>query len=165
MKRPMTPRGYAALREELQKLKAMRPELAAAIELARSHGDLSENADYDAAKEKSGMTEAKIRDIETKLTNAQVIDPRKLGTISRVVFGVSVRIEDMDSGDERVIHLVGSDESDVEKGRISVESPLGRAMIGKEAGDAIRVELPAGAKEYQIVEFFVSQEEYKDLEG
>lgn len=165
MKRPMTPRGYNALREELQKLKAMRPELAAAIELARSHGDLSENADYDAARDKSGFVEAKIRDIETKLTNAQVIDPRKLGTISRVVFGVSVRIEDMDSGDERVIHLVGSDESDVEKSRISVESPLGRALIGKESGDAIRVELPAGAKEYQIVEFFVSQEEYADLEG
>ena len=165
MKRPMTPRGYAALREELQKLKAMRPELAAAIELARSHGDLSENADYDAARDKSGFVEAKIRDIETKLTNAQVIDPRKLGTITRVVFGVSVRIEDMDSGDERVIHLVGSDESDVEKGRISVESPLGRAMIGKESGDAVRVELPSGAKEYQIVEFFVSQEEYKDLES
>ncbi len=165
MKRPMTPRGYNALREELQKLKAMRPELAAAIELARSHGDLSENADYDAARDKSGFVEAKIRDIETKLTNAQVIDPRKLGTISRVVFGVSVRIEDMDSGDERVIHLVGSDESDVEKSRISVESPLGRALIGKESGDAIRVELPAGAKEYQIVEFFVSQEEYSDLEG
>ena len=92
MKRPMTPRGYDLLRSELMKLKAMRPEIARMIEVARGHGDLSENGDYDAAKEKSGMVEAKIRDIEARLATAEIIDPRKLGTPSRVVFGSSVKI-------------------------------------------------------------------------
>jgi transcription elongation factor GreA len=159
MKRPMTPRGYAALRNELMKLKAMRPELARAIEIARGHGDLSENGDYDAAKEKSGMVEAKIRDIEARLSNAEVIDPRKLGTPSRVVFGVSVKIEDVDSGDQRVISIVGAEESDVEKGWISFEAPLGKGVIGKELGDVARVALPGGAREFEILEIFV---DYQD---
>jgi transcription elongation factor GreA len=155
----MTPRGYAALRNELMKLKAMRPELARAIEIARGHGDLSENGDYDAAKEKSGMVEAKIRDIEARLSNAEVIDPRKLGTPSRVVFGVSVKIEDVDSGDQRVISIVGAEESDVEKGWISFEAPLGKGVIGKELGDVARVALPGGAREFEILEIFV---DYQD---
>ena len=159
MKRPMTPRGYAALRNELMKLKSMRPELARAIEIARGHGDLSENGDYDAAKEKSGMVEAKIRDIEARLSNAEVIDPRKLGTPTRVVFGVSVKLEDIDSGEQRVISLVGSEESDVEKGWISFEAPLGKGVIGKELGDVARVALPGGAREFEILEIFVDYQE------
>jgi transcription elongation factor GreA len=155
MKRPMTPRGYATLRAELMKLKAMRPELARAIEVARGHGDLSENGDYDAAKEKSGMTEAKIRDIEARLAMAEVIDPRKLGEPSRVVFGASVKIEDIDSGDQRVISIYGAEESDIEKGWISFEAPLGKALIGKEIGDVVKVPLPTGAREYEVVEIFV----------
>lgn len=160
MKRPMTPRGYAALRTELTRLKAMRPELARAIEVARGHGDLSENGDYDAAKEKSGMTEAKIRDIEARLAMAEVIDPRKFGSdISRVVFGVSVKIEDLESGEQRVLSIFGAEESDVEKGWISFEAPLGKALIGKELGDVAKVPLPGGAREYEIIEIFVQYEE------
>ncbi len=159
MKRPMTPRGYAALRSELMKLKAMRPELARAIEIARGHGDLSENGDYDAAKEKSGMVEAKIRDIEARLSNAEVIDPRKLANLSRVVFGVSVKLEDVDSGEQRVISLVGAEESDVEKGWISFEAPLGKGVIGKELGDVARVVLPGGARDFEILEIFVDYQE------
>lgn len=155
MKRPMTPRGYDALRNELQKLKAMRPELARAIEIARGHGDLSENGDYDAAKNKSGMVEGKIRDIETRLSMAEIIDPGKIQNFNKVVFGVSVKIEELDSGDGRTVTLVGSEESDVDRGWISFESPLGKALIGRELGDVAKVALPAGAKEYEIVEIFV----------
>ena len=155
MKRPITPRGYNAMRAELQRLKATRPELARAIEVARGHGDLSENGDYDAAKEKSGMTEAKIRDLEAKLSMAEIIDPRKLGQPGKVVFGVSVRIEDMNSGEVRALSLVGADESDVDRGWISIESPLGRGLIGKEQGDVARVQLPAGVREYEITEIFI----------
>ena len=159
MKHPMTPRGYDSLRDELQKLKAQRPELANAIEVARGHGDLSENADYDAAKEKSGMVEAKIRDIESKLSLAEVIDPRKLSNLDRVVFGVSVKIEDVDSGEEKVLSIVGAHESDIARGRISFESPLGKGLIGKRAGDIAVMNLPAGKKEYEIHEIFVDYEE------
>jgi transcription elongation factor GreA len=163
MKRPMTPRGYAALRAELMKLKSMRPELARAIEIARGHGDLSENGDYDAAKEKSGMTEAKIRDLEARLATADVIDPRRLGTPSRVVFGSSVKIEDVDSGDQKVISIFGAEESDIEKGWISFEAPLGKALIGKEVGDVVKVPLPTGAREYEVVEIFVVYEETVEI--
>ncbi len=159
MKRPMTPRGYDALRAELTRLKALRPEIARAIEVARGHGDLSENGDYDAAKEKSGMTEAKIRDIETRLAMAEVIDPRKLGELTRVVFGASVRIEDLDSGEQKVLSIFGAEESNIERGWISFEAPLGRALIGKEIGDVAKVPLPGGAREYEIVEIFVQYEE------
>lgn len=162
MKRPMTPRGYAALRNELMKLKGMRPELARAIEIARGHGDLSENGDYDAAKEKSGMVEAKIRDIEARLSVADVIDPRKLGSPSRVVFGVSVKLEDIDTGDQRVISIVGAEESDVERGWISFEAPLGRGVIGKEIGDVARVALPGGAREFEVLEIFVDYQEEEE---
>lgn len=151
----MTPRGYNTLRAELMKLKAMRPEIARLIEVARGHGDLSENGDYDAAKEKSGMTEAKIRDIEARLAVAEVIDPRKLGTPTRVVFGSSVKIEDVNSGEQKVLSIYGAEESDIEKGWISFEAPLGRALIGKEEGDVAKVALPGGAREYEILEIFV----------
>ena len=154
MGRPMTPNGYATLRRELKKLKASRPELARAIEVARAHGDLSENADYDAAKNKSGMTEAKIRDIESKLAGAQVIDPLKIAGFEKVVFGLTARIEDMDSGESKTLRIVGSEESNVEKGLISYEAPLGKALIGKRVGDTARLERPGGAREYEIVEIF-----------
>lgn len=155
MKRPITPRGYNAMRAELKRLKALRPELARAIEIARGHGDLSENGDYDAAKEKSGMTEAKIRDLEAKLSMSDIIDPRKLSEPQRVVFGVSVKIEEVTSGEVRELAIVGADESDVDRGWISVESPLGRSLIGKEMGDVARVQLPAGVREYEVIEIFV----------
>ncbi len=158
MKRPMTPRGYATLRAELMRLKALRPEIARMIEVARGHGDLSENGDYDAAKEKSGMTEAKIRDIEARLATAEVIDPLKLGKPVRVVFGSSVKIEDVESGEQKVLSIYGAEESDVAKGWISYETPLGKSLIGKEEGDVARVALPGGAREYEVLEIYVSYE-------
>jgi transcription elongation factor GreA len=159
MKRPMTPRGYAKLRAELMKLKAMRPELANAIEIARGHGDLSENGDYDAAKEKSGMVEAKIRDTETRLAMAEVIDPRKITLGERVVFGATVTIEDVDTGERRVVSIYGAEESDIERGWISFETPLGRGLIGKELGDVAKIELPGGAREYEVIDLAVTYEE------
>lgn len=161
MKRPITPRGYNNLRSELQRLKGLRPELARAIEVARGHGDLSENGDYDAAKERSGMTEAKIRDIEAKLSMAEIIDPSKIAVQDKVVFGVSTKVEEMESGEIRVFTIVGADESAVEKGWISCESPLGRSLIGRLVGDVARVQLPAGTREYEIIEVFV---EYESVE-
>lgn len=159
MKRPLTPRGYNNLRTELQRLRSLRPELSTAIEVARAHGDLSENGDYDAAKEKSGMVEAKIRHIESVLTLAEIIDPRSLGELTRVVFGVSVKIEDMDTGEARVLTIVGAEESSVEQGMISFESPLGKALIGRELGDVARLALPGGVREYEVREIFVDYQE------
>ena len=159
MKRPMTPRGYNTVRTELQKLKAMRPELARAIEIARGHGDLSENGDYDAAKNKSGMVESKIRDCEASLALAEVIDPRKITDPQRVTFGCSVKIEDVDSGEQKTLSIVGSEESDVDKGWISFESPMGKALIGKEAGDVARINLPGGTREFEIQEIFIDYTE------
>ena len=159
MKRPITPRGYDALRKELQRLKSTRPEIARMIEVARGHGDLSENGDYDAAKEKSGMTEAKIRDIEAKLATADIIDPRKLKDPQRVVFGVSVKVADVESGEGRTLSIVGADESDIDKGWISCESPLGRSLIAKEIGDIAKVVVPGGTREYEIIEIFVDYQE------
>ena len=155
MKRPITPRGYNKLRSELKALKSMRPELARAIETARGHGDISENADYDAAKEKSGLTEAKIRDLEMRLAEADIVDPRKLGSPTRVMFGVTVRIEDVDSGEQRTISIYGPDESDVDRGFISFESPLGKGLIGKEEGDVAQIQLPSGKRSYEIMEISV----------
>lgn len=150
MKRPITPQGYAALRDELQKLKAQRPEVAKAIEIARGHGDLSENADYDAAKNKSGMIEAKIRDLESKIGLCEVIDPATLPPSEKVIFGTTVSISDIDSGEERCITIVGEDESDPSNGHISLASPLGRSLIGKREGDTVKVQVPGGTREYEI---------------
>ena len=155
----MTPRGYKSMREELMRLKSMRSQLANDIEVARGHGDLSENADYDAAKEKSGMVEAKIRDLDAKISQSEVIDPRKLSDYSKVKFGLSVLIEDADSGEERRLSIVGADESNIDKGWISLESPLGKALIGKEVGDLARVKLPGGVKEYEIQEIYLDYED------
>ncbi len=159
MKVPMTPRSYAALRDELQKLKSSRPELAHAIEVARELGDISENADYDAAKEKSGMVEAKIRDIEAKLAHAQIINPAQISDPKKVMFGVSVRILDVNTDEQKVFMLVGADESNVQKGLVSFESPIGKSLIGKSVGDVVTMQLPGGKREYEITEIFV---DYKD---
>lgn len=154
MKYPMTPRGYDGLRTEIRKLKAMRPEVAKAIEIARGHGDLSENGDYDAAKAKSGMVEARIRDIEARLSNSQVIDPSQITSHDRVVFGLSVKVEDLASGQKRTLHIYGAEEVDPEKGWVSYEAPLGRCLIGKELNDVATVDLPGGKREYEISEIF-----------
>ena len=159
MKVPMTPRSYAALRDELQKLKSSRPELAHAIEVARELGDISENADYAAAKEKSGMVEAKIRDIEAKLAHAQIINPAQISDPKKVMFGVSVRILDVNTDEQKVFMLVGADESNVQKGLVSFESPIGKSLIGKSVGDVVTMQLPGGKREYEITEIFV---DYKD---
>lgn len=147
------------MRKELMRLKALRPEIAHQIEVARGHGDLSENGDYDAAKERSGMIEAKIRDFEAKLAAAEVIDPRKIADTRRVVFGLTVVIEEVDSGESRRISIVGEDESDIEQGLISVAAPLGRALIGKEVGDIARVNAPGGARDYEVMEIVVDYAE------
>lgn len=151
----MTLAGYNRLRQEVIRLKGMRVGLANAIEKARELGDLRENAEYEAAKNASGLNEAKIRDYETKLASAEIIDPNKLTDFTRVVFGVSVKIEDLDSGEARTVTIVGSDEADVDKGRISFESPMAKSLIGKTTGDVAKVQAPAGVREYEIGEIFV----------
>jgi transcription elongation factor GreA len=147
---PMTPRGQQLLKDELVKLKAERPQISKAIEVARGHGDISENADYDAAKERQGFVEARIKDIETKLALANVIDPTKLGG-SKVVFGATVTLTDGDSGDQQTYTIVGEDEADVKRGLIAVTAPVARAMIGREVGDTARVKTPKGMRELEIV--------------
>lgn len=154
MKHPITPNGHQALQRELKKLKAMRPELSRAIEVARAHGDISENADYDAAKNKSGMVEAKIRDLENRLASCEVLDPQKVSSLEKIVFGLSARVADMDSGEEKTFTIVDTTESDADKGRISYESPIGRSLIGKQVGDVVKTRLPAGMREFEILEIF-----------
>ncbi len=165
MKRPVTPRGYATMRQDLKKFRAMRPEIAMAIEIARGHGDLSENGDYDAAKEKSGMVEAKIRDLEARLAHAEIVDPSRYGELTRVVFGCTVTIEDVESGDKKTLSLVGPDEGDIDRGWISVESPMGRALIGRESGDVTRVALPGGAREFEVQEISVDAQQFAASEA
>ncbi len=148
---PMTPRGQQMLKDELRRLKEERPKISREIEEARGHGDLSENAEYHAAKEKQGHVEARIRELEGKLALAQVIDPTKLSG-SKVVFGATVKLTDGDSGEEVVYRIVGDDESDIKQGLISINAPLARAMVGREVGDAIRLKTAKGMREYEIVE-------------
>ena len=148
----MTRRGAELLRQELQQLKNVeRPKISQAIAEARSHGDLSENAEYDAAREKQGLMEARIRDIEAKLANAQVVDPKTLHAEGRVVFGATVELEET-SGESATWQIVGEDEADIKEGRISFGSPIARALIGKHAGDAVEVQTPGGLKHYEIVD-------------
>ncbi|HET9763254.1 MAG TPA: transcription elongation factor GreA [Casimicrobiaceae bacterium] len=152
MKTPMTRRGAELLRSELSRLKnEERPRISAAIAEARSHGDLSENAEYDAARERQGLVEARIRDIEAKLANAQVVDPKTLHAEGRVVFGATVELEEQ-SGESATWQIVGEDEADIKEGRISFGSPIARALIGKHAGDAVDVQTPGGLKHYEIVD-------------
>ena len=152
MKVPMTVEGAERLKAELQRLKSVeRPAIIQAIAEARSHGDLSENADYDAAKERQGFVEGRIAEIEHKLAGAQVIDPAEVDGDGRVVFGATVEIEDLDSGDVRRWQIVGEDEADIKHGKISITSPIARALIGRSEGDAVEVQAPGGVRGYEIL--------------
>ena len=149
---PITKRGAEKLKAELHRLKTVdRPGVVTAIAEARAQGDLSENAEYDAAKDRQGFIEGRIREIESKLSAAQVIDPSGLNAGGRVVFGATVDLEEEDSGDKVRYQIVGEDEADLKKGLINVSSPIGRALIGKEEGDVAVVEAPGGTKRYEIV--------------
>ncbi len=168
MKLPMTPRGYNSLRTELRKLKSQRPEIARMIETARLLGDLSENADYHAAKERSGMIEGKIRDLEAKLSQAQIIESRSIPGVEKVVFGVSVKLTCLDNDEEKVYAIVGADESDSTKGLINVESPISKALIGKSVGDVAAFQTLNGRREYEILDIFINEELFSvelDLEA
>lgn len=150
---PLTVAGEVRMREELNRLKnEERPRIIEAIAEARAHGDLKENAEYHAAKEQQGFIEGRIKDLEAKLSNCQVIDVSKLPQNGKVVFGVTVELEDIDSGDTLEYQIVGDDEADIKANKISVSSPIARAMIGKEAGDIAKVQTPGGVRELEIVE-------------
>lgn len=152
-KYPITVEGAEKLRVELQHLKAVeRPRVIEAISEARAQGDLSENAEYDAAKEKQGFIEGRIADLEGKLSNAQIINPRELDVDGRVVFGATVELEDSESGDTVKYQIVGDDEADIKAGKISVSSPIARALIGKYAGDPVAVQAPGGVREYEVLD-------------
>ena len=149
---PITLAGVEKLRQELQNLKAVeRPNVVAAIAEARSHGDLSENAEYDAAKEKQAFIEGRIKEIEGKLSNAQIIDPKTINADGRCVFGATVELED-ENGNSVIYQIVGEDEADIKNGNISVTSLVARALIGKYSGDTAQVQAPGGMREYEIVE-------------
>ena len=149
---PVTPEGYEAIRKELEKLKRVeRPENIRAIEEARSHGDLSENAEYAAAKDRQSFIEGRIGELEYKLGHLEVIDPVNLPK-DRVVFGSRVLLGNLETGEDVKYQLVGPDESDVGNGRISVASPLGKAMLGRKPGDELTIEVPGGKRSYELLE-------------
>jgi transcription elongation factor GreA len=150
---PLTRRGADQLKQELQRLKSVeRPAVIQAISEARAQGDLSENAEYDAAKDKQGFIEGRIAEIESKLAIAQVIDPSRLDAGGRVVFGATIDLEEESSGEAVTYQIVGEDEADLKSGLVSIGSPIARALIGKEAGDVAEVQAPGGIKSYEIVE-------------
>jgi len=150
---PLTVAGAEKLREELHRLKTIeRPSVIAAIAEARSHGDLSENAEYDAAKERQGFVEGRIQEVEGKLSNAQIIDPKLLDADGRCVFGATVDIEDQDTGDAVSYQIVGEDEADIKSKKLSIASPMARALIGKYVGDIAQVQAPGGIREYEIID-------------
>ncbi|MBS1186058.1 MAG: greA [Burkholderiaceae bacterium] len=150
---PLTKRGAELLKQELHRMKTKdRHEVIAAIAEARSHGDLSENAEYDAAKERQAFIEGKIAELEGKLGSAQIIDPASLPKDGRVVFGTTVRLEDMESGQEVQYQIVGVDEADLKESKVSITSPIARAIIGREAGDVVEVQAPSGIREYEVLE-------------
>jgi transcription elongation factor GreA len=153
MKRtPMTLRGAETLRAELKRLKSeVRPAIIKAIAEARSHGDLSENAEYHAAREQQGFIEGRIKEIEHKLASAEVIDPARLPNTGKVVFGASVELEDQADGARVTYQVVGEDEADIRAGRISVTSPIARALVGKSEGEVVDVAAPGGTRSYEIV--------------
>jgi len=150
---PLTVTGAEKLRAELHRLKTIdRPAVIAAIAEARSHGDLSENAEYDAAKERQGFIEGRIQEVEGKLGNAQIIDPKLLDADGRCVFGATVDLEDQGSGEQVTYQIVGEDEADIKAGKLSVSSPMARALIGKYAGDVAQVQAPGGMREYEVID-------------
>ena len=147
----MTPRGAAKVKEELARLKAERPKISREIGIARDHGDISENAEYHAAKERQGMVEAQIKDLEDKLARSEIIDPAKLSG-SKVRFGATVSLSNVETSEASTYQIVGADEASIEQGTISVSAPLARALIGKEAGDEVTVTLPGGRRTYEITD-------------
>ena len=150
---PLTVKGAELLRDDLQRLKTIeRPAVVAAIAEARAHGDLSENAEYDAAKERQGFIEGRIKELEGKLSNAQIIDPKLLDADGRCVFASTVDLEDQESGAQITYQIVGEDEADIKEGKISVNSPFARALIGKFAGDVAQVQAPGGLREYEVLD-------------
>jgi transcription elongation factor GreA len=150
---PITTAGAEKLRAELQELKTVqRPAIVTAIAEARSHGDISENAEYHAAKERQGFIEGRIAELESKLSNVQLIDPALLDADGRCVFGATVDLEDMKSGEVVTYQIVGDDEADIKQGKISISSPIARALIGKYSGDVAEVRAPAGVREYEILD-------------
>ena len=149
---PITKRGAEKLKEELHRLKTVeRPAVIAAIAEARAQGDLSENAEYEAAKDRQGFIEGRIQEVEGKLSAAQIIDPAALDAGGRVVFGATVELEDEDTGDAVTYQIVGEDEADIKLGLINISSPIARALIGKEEGDTAVVQAPGGERRYEIV--------------
>ena len=150
---PLTKYGAELLKEELARLKTKdRPAVINAISEARAQGDLSENAEYDAAKERQSFIEGRIADLEGKLSAAQIIDPVLLDADGRIVFGSTVRLEDLESGDEVTYQIVGVDEADLKEKKVSITSPIARALIGQSAGDVVEVQAPAGIREYEVLE-------------
>jgi len=149
---PITKRGAESLKAELHRLKTVdRPWVINSISEARAQGDLSENAEYDAAKDRQGFIEGRIQEIEGKLSAAQVIDPAELDAGGRVVFGSTIELQDEDSGDSVTYQIVGEDEADIKHGRVNISSPIARALIGKDEGDTAEVLAPGGLKRYEIV--------------
>ena len=146
---PMTPSGAQKLRDELVRLKEERPKISREIGIAREHGDLKENAEYHAAKERQGLVEARIKDIEDKLSRAEVIDPAKLSG-DRVRFGAVVLLTNLDTDEESTYQIVGADEADLKNGTISISAPIARALIGKSTGDEVVVNLPGGTRRFEI---------------
>ena len=150
---PLTVAGAEKLRQELHHLKTVqRPNVIQAIAEARAQGDLSENAEYDAAKERQGFIEGRIAELEAKLSNAQIINPAELDADGKVVFGATVELEDVDSGDTVTYQIVGDDEADIKAGKISVSSPIARALIGKFSGDTAHVQAPGGERQYEVLD-------------
>ena len=149
---PLTARGAEKLREELNHLKTvMRPSITAAIAEARAHGDLKENAEYHAAREQQSFTEGRIKEIEAKLSNCQIIDVTQVNAHGKVVFGATVDLADAETGEEVTYQIVGEDEADVAKGKLAITAPISRALIGKGVGDSVEVRTPKGEKAYEIV--------------
>ena len=150
---PLTVKGAELMRAELHQLKTVeRPKVIASIQEARTHGDLSENAEYDAAKERQSFIEGRIVELEGKLANAQIIDPAHVDADGRCVFGATVELEEVGSGEPVTYQIVGDDEADIKSGKISISSPIARALIGKYSGDVAEVKAPSGIKEYEILD-------------
>ena len=150
---PITVEGAEKLREELKKLKNEdRPRISNAIAEARAHGDLKENAEYHAAKEEQGLSEARVRDIEAKLSNAQIIDIKTIPASDKVIFGVTLKLYDTDTEEEVTYRIVGDDQSNISEGLLSVSAPIARALIGKREGDEVDIVTPGGQKSYEIIE-------------
>jgi transcription elongation factor GreA len=148
---PMTPKGAAKVRDELARLKAERPKISRDIGTARDHGDISENAEYHAAKERQGMVEAQIKDLEDKLSRSEIIDPTRLSG-TRIRFGATVSLANLETDEQVTYQIVGADEANIDEGTISVSAPLARALIGKEVGDEVTITLPVGKRTYEVIE-------------